>query len=296
MAQIHEKLVEEWYRRQGYFTIRGAKAKGSGNNEIDLLAQKINSDGTISYRHIECQISFRPIGYIGTKNIKSARERTKEEIEEEASMWVKNKFLSPNAQNIRKSFVNNEVNWIYTFVHHIVKESYELEVIKNHGIELVPFKIIKNSLDPQGDKSSDARDEVELLRDDEVDQLKTWRLFIKSTNEEDAYPLYKSMDTLNFQISNKELTLKEVPNLENCHELHISQFALTYNAYNDKELYDKYHKIYDEYFEEGKHKNSLQHLRALLFFLQRQEHFSGPSENYIPFSKKIISDIIKILK
>jgi len=78
--------------------------------------------------------------------------------------------------------------------------------------------------------------------------------------------------------------------------LHISQFALTYNAYKDKELYDKYHKIYDEYFEGSKHKNSLQHLRALLFFLQRQEHFSGPSKDYVPDSKKIISDIIELVK
>ncbi len=78
--------------------------------------------------------------------------------------------------------------------------------------------------------------------------------------------------------------------------MHISQFALTYNAYEDEELFDKYHKIYDEYFDEKKHKNSLQHLRALLFFLQRQEHFSGPSKNYVPDSKKIISDIIKLVK
>ena len=77
--------------------------------------------------------------------------------------------------------------------------------------------------------------------------------------------------------------------------MHISQFALTYNAYEDEELFDKYHKIYDEYFDEKKHKNSLQHLRALLFFLQRQEHFSGPSKNYVPDSKKIISDIIKFV-
>ena len=46
MAQIHEKLVEEWFRRKGYFTIRGAKAKGSGNNEIDILALRSNEDGT----------------------------------------------------------------------------------------------------------------------------------------------------------------------------------------------------------------------------------------------------------
>ena len=129
-----------------------------------------------------------------------------------------------------------------------------------------------------------------------MDQLGIWKLFIKEINEGDAFKLIQLIDFQDFQIPNEKLTLEEIPNLDNCHELHISQFALTYNAYEDEELFDKYHKVYDEYFDEKKHKNSLQHLRALLFFLQRQEHFSGPSENYIPFSKKIISDIIKILK
>ena len=35
MAQSHEKLVEEWLRRNNYFTIRSAKI---GVAEIDLLA------------------------------------------------------------------------------------------------------------------------------------------------------------------------------------------------------------------------------------------------------------------
>ena len=126
-----------------------------------------------------------------------------------------------------------------------------------------------------------------------MDQLGIWKLFIKEINEGDAFKLIQLID---FQIPNEKLTLEEIPNLDNCHELHISQFALTYNAYEDEELFDKYHKIYDEYFDEKKHKNSLQHLRALLFFLQRQEHFSGPSKNYVPDSKKIISDIIKLVE
>ena len=129
-----------------------------------------------------------------------------------------------------------------------------------------------------------------------MDQLGIWKLFIKEINEGDAFKLIQLIDFHDFQIPNKKLTLEEIPNLDNCHELHISQFALTYNAYEDEELFDKYHKIYDEYFDEKKHKNSLQHLRALLFFLQRQEHFSGPSKNYVPESKKIISDIIKLVK
>ena len=129
-----------------------------------------------------------------------------------------------------------------------------------------------------------------------MDQLGIWKLFIKEINEGDAFKLIQLIDFQDFQIPNERLTLEEIPNLDNCHELHISQFALTYNAYEDEELFDKYHKIYDEYFDEKKHKNSLQHLRALLFFLQRQEHFSGPSKNYVPDSKKIISDIIKLVK
>ena len=128
-----------------------------------------------------------------------------------------------------------------------------------------------------------------------MDQLGIWKLFIKEINEGDAFKLIQLIDFQDFQIPNERLTLEEIPNLDNCHELHISQFALTYNAYEDEELFDKYHKIYDEYFDEKKHKNSLQHLRALLFFLQRQEHFSGPSRNYVPDSKKIISDIIKLV-
>ena len=117
-----------------------------------------------------------------------------------------------------------------------------------------------------------------------MDQLGIWKLFIKEINEGDAFKLIQLIDFQDFQIPNEKLTLEEIPNLDNCHELHISQFALTYNAYEDEELFDKYHKI------------SLQHLRALLFFLQRQEHFSGPSKNYVPDSKKIISDIIKLVK
>ena len=137
-----------------------------------------------------------------------------------------------------------------------------------------------------------------------MDQIGIWRLFIKEKDENDAFKLIKLIDFSNFQIANENLTLKEVPNIENCHELHITQFALTYNAYKDEELnqtepwsgYSNAERLDNEYFNEGKHKNSLHHLRALLFFLQRQEHFSGPSENYIPNSKNIISDIIKLVK
>ena len=61
------------------------------------------------------------------------------------------------------------------------------------------------------------------------------------------------------------------------------------------ELFDKYKKICDEYFEEGKHRDSLQHLRALLFFLQRQEHFSGPNDNYANEIINLVKDIRSLI-
>ena len=104
-----------------------------------------------------------------------------------------------------------------------------------------------------------------------------------------------------FQISNDELSIYDVPDPNASYMdqdsliQRIRYFALTYNAYEDKELFNKYHKIYDEYFKEKKHKNSLQHLRALLFFLQRHEHFGGPNDNYANEFIKIVNDLRNLI-
>ncbi len=166
MAQVHEKLVEEWFRRKGYFTIRGAKAKGSGNSEIDLLALRNNLDGSSCYRHIEVQISFRPIGNISLNSrtkTSTAKKRTKKELEEDVPFWIEKKFKSKAATNIRNSFVQSKVKWIFSLVHHIVKDKVELDILKNFGIELIPFSKIMSELKAVDKRSSDAKDEVELL-------------------------------------------------------------------------------------------------------------------------------------
>lgn len=61
MSLLAEVVVEEWLNQQGYFTIRGAKL---GNDEIDILALRVLSNGVIERRHIEVQVSIKPIGYI----------------------------------------------------------------------------------------------------------------------------------------------------------------------------------------------------------------------------------------
>ena len=61
MALLAEQLVDEWLNRRGFFTLRGIK---SGVHEIDLLGIR-KSEGELEGWHVECQVSFRPVSYIG---------------------------------------------------------------------------------------------------------------------------------------------------------------------------------------------------------------------------------------
>ena len=174
MAQSHEKLVEEWLRRNRYFTIRSAKI---GVSEIDLLAlgeqlvetSENNLTSKIIRRHIEVQISFKPVGYITGK---SAKKRSKEQIESDVDMWVHKKFLCDDVHRIRNAFLGRGTNiddWKFDFVHHIVRDPYELEIINKKGIGLIDFKDIIVELrkdDGLGTaiRGSDAADEVSLLK------------------------------------------------------------------------------------------------------------------------------------
>jgi hypothetical protein len=70
MALLAEQLVDEWLNRTGFFTLRGIK---SGVHEIDLLGVRM-SKGRLEGWHVECQVSFRPISYVG----KLSKERQQE--------------------------------------------------------------------------------------------------------------------------------------------------------------------------------------------------------------------------
>ena len=141
---------------------------------------------------------------------------------------------------------------------------------------------------------------------DHKKNIHQWREYIacKKTN-------ISSSIFLDFQISNDELTIYDVPDPKAPYmdqlELieRINWFALTYNAYNDKETQEIQNAVSEwsekknleqEYFDERKHKDSLRYLRAILFYCQRTEHMSGPHPDYEIRIKQIISDIRNLLK
>jgi hypothetical protein len=89
MSLLAETLVEEWFNRGHYFTIRGLK---DTIDEIDLLAIKNLGNSKWDCIHCEVQVGVRPVTYISrlTKelmtemNVKaanSAKTRTRAQLQ-----------------------------------------------------------------------------------------------------------------------------------------------------------------------------------------------------------------------
>jgi hypothetical protein len=153
MALLAEQLVDEWLNRNGYFTMRGIK---KGINEIDLLAIKPTGKGKIEARHIEVQVSFRPISYLsaltaeqmiltGAKSKTSAKTRKLDILEVGVKNWVEKKFKSTIKSKLRDEIAKG-LDWKFEFVHGELRERRELDLIKDQGIALIPFKTVISDL------------------------------------------------------------------------------------------------------------------------------------------------------
>lgn len=139
MSLLDEQLVDEWLNRQHFFTMRGIKC---GIDEIDLLAIR-HKDGASEFWHVEVQISYRPVGYIGGDT--NARKRTDDEIKTGVEQWVAKKFTSEKKTEKRNSISPN-TKWRYILVHAVLKDEKELEYMKELGVELIPYKTVLKEL------------------------------------------------------------------------------------------------------------------------------------------------------
>lgn len=158
MALLDEQLVEEWLNRQNFFTMRGIK---SGVDEIDLLAVRPTPKGLECW-HVEVQISYRPVGYIGGDT--NARKRNSNELRAGVEQWVTKKFTSPKKVKRRNEILPN-ATWRKFLVHAVLKDDAELSIMKDLGVELIPYKKVLEDLcsDKKGKSSSSASGIVEML-------------------------------------------------------------------------------------------------------------------------------------
>ena len=159
MALLDEQLVEEWLNRQNFFTIRGLK---TGVDEIDLLAVKHGATANECW-HVEVQVSFRPVGYVGGDT--NARKRTDEELRAGVEQWVDKKFTSPR-KIAKRDTVLPDAQWKYVFVHGVLRDEQELAHMQQLGVRLISYKQVLTELrdDDATQSSSAANNIVELLR------------------------------------------------------------------------------------------------------------------------------------
>lgn len=149
MALLAEEIVEEWLNRQGYFTIRGIKL---GVHEIDILAVRPKGPNGVECRHIEVQVSMRPVSFISrvpkklqkTGRAANSAKRTEEELAQGVREWVHTKFQRSDKLALMKSLWASD--WTAELVLNAVKSEKEVELIRAHGVAIVWLKDIVASL------------------------------------------------------------------------------------------------------------------------------------------------------
>lgn len=140
MPLLAEAIVEEWLNRKGYFTIRGIKL---GVDEIDLLALRHTANGGLECRHLEVQVSVRPVSYIcrvprevqrSTGRAANSAKRSPEELVVGVSEWVEKKFRKPSKVQLMRRLC--PAQWTSELVVHNVKSEKEVEMIRAHGVQI----------------------------------------------------------------------------------------------------------------------------------------------------------------
>lgn len=174
MSLLAEEIVEEWLNRQGYFTIRGVKL---GVHEIDLLAVRPAGKHGTERRHIEVQVSFRPVSYITKvpKKIQkmtgraggSAKRRPEAELRDSVAEWVKKKYELPSKLKLMQQLFPGE--WTRELVVHIVKHEEEIREIQRQGVNVhrlrnIVRQMLKEPPLVQGAVSGDVFDLVTLVK------------------------------------------------------------------------------------------------------------------------------------
>ncbi len=139
MSLLDEQIVEEWLNRRGFFTTRGVKV---GLGEIDLLAVRL-ADGSPECWHVECQISFRPIGYLGGNT--NARRRSEADVKVGIDQWHHKKFCAPNKVEEQQRLIPGST-WKQFLVHAEFRHKSEMPLLRELGVELISYRSILRDL------------------------------------------------------------------------------------------------------------------------------------------------------
>lgn len=158
MALLDEELVEYWLNNQGFFCMRGIK---TGLGEIDFLAVR-PTDGTFECWHVEVQVSFRPVGYLGGDT--NARKRGETELADGIEHYIHKKFTSDAKVAKRESLLPN-ADWQYKLVLAELKDESEIGLLQQRRIDVIRYsEVIAQLESAKSQVNSTAGSIVEILR------------------------------------------------------------------------------------------------------------------------------------
>jgi hypothetical protein len=133
MHDFETELIDAWLKTNGFFTriglpsIEGARA---------ILASR-TANGIIENLHIDNKVRFIANTYLcGIPNIE---ERNEEEIKQHAIQFVDRFFTSERVVQARNRVTAN-FDWIYVLVVGEVRSIFEVECLKELGVQIIDFK------------------------------------------------------------------------------------------------------------------------------------------------------------
>jgi len=122
------------------------------------------ADNVLECWHVEVQVSYRPIGYVGGDT--NARRCTDDELRAGVEQWIEKKFTSARKVARRNAILPN-AHWKYVFVHGVLRDDKELEHMAELGVTLISYKQVLAELrdDSTGNSSSSIASNIaEMLR------------------------------------------------------------------------------------------------------------------------------------
>jgi hypothetical protein len=155
MALMAEEVVQEWLNRQGYFTIRGARL---GVHELDLLAVR-HQNGAWTCRHIEVQVSHRPMSYLSAlpltiqkatgRKANAPTKRSESELQGGIGEWIAKKFDHPDKVALKQRLAPGL--WSREVVVHKLYAPQEALLLEAAGVRVHTLAAVLEVLRRPGD-------------------------------------------------------------------------------------------------------------------------------------------------
>ena len=153
---VAKQLVEEWFNRQGFFTVRACR---KGHGSFGLLGVRSGMDQQIEGVHCEVHIAFRPVAYVskltdadikklGVKegSYNHPKRRPDKMLAANVAAWAAKKFSGAEKTQLRNEVWPDLKNWQMVFVHAKLYEEKELVFMKNNQIKTIHVASIANQL------------------------------------------------------------------------------------------------------------------------------------------------------